>query len=169
MKNNKSNKHPEDNDLSYLSRLTFSYYDDIINQGDNKYITEDDIFDVKEKDKAKFVLEKQNKTLDKNIFMRIIKSHGLLLLSGALFLIPEIILSFTSPFLLKDVVNFIVDSKNIEKRGDLYIGIIYSFLLLIVPILESIFFHQYVNIVGISRNRVKNFIIIIIDKSRFTK
>jgi ATP-binding cassette, subfamily C (CFTR/MRP), member 1 len=145
-------KHPEDENMNIVSKLTFSYYDKLLSTGTNKYITDEDIFDIKEEDKSSEIIRSQDKYEKLKIFSKLLKTHGLLLLSGALYLIPELILSFTSPYLLKQVVEFINLSQ--KQEVNIFIGILYSFLLFIVPIFESIFFHQYVNIIGKTRNKV---------------
>jgi hypothetical protein len=127
---------------TFLQLLTFSWLNDLIHLGLVKSLSDDDLWDLCDKDKATKIYSdyQQINGHGGSLFRRLARYLRRFLVLGALYALVGTLLSFSGPYFLRQLLLYIEDSENSTPE---YMALIYAGGLFIGSVLKSLCEGQY--------------------------
>lgn len=132
-----------------FSILTFEWMTPLMKLGYTKFLTEDDLWDLRKKDsthdtEARFTKawEKQLKKKKPRLWMAFFEAFGVPFGVGALFKIVQDCLAFVQPQLLRKLISFVA-SYETDSPKPVIQGLAIAGLMFVVSIVQTVTLHQY--------------------------
>lgn len=134
-----------------FAALTFSWMTPLMKRGYKKFLTEEDLWDLRAQDsthvtehKFRAVWESQLKTKKPNLWIAMFKAFGAPFALGAAFKVVQDILAFVQPQLLRVLISFIssYNTKG-EEPQPLVVGLGIAATMFAASVIQTLALHQY--------------------------
>lgn len=137
----------EESDI--FSILTFGWMTPLMKAGYKKFLTEDDLWNVRKKDSTQYTEEQFTKAWQKeleksrpNLWLALARAFGWPYVEGALYKVVQDILNYAQPLLLRYLIAF-VSSYRTEKPQPLSTGLSIAGIMFIASAIQTLTLHQY--------------------------
>ena len=134
---------------SIFSVLTFGWMTPLMKHGYNKFLNEDDLWDLRKKDTTRYTegqfteaWEKELYKAKPNIWIALARAFGGPYLEGALYKVVYDILNYSQPQLLRYLIAFVA-SYQIDKPQPVSVGIAIAGIMFVASAVQTVVLHQY--------------------------
>jgi len=137
----------EDSDI--FSILTFGWMTPLMKAGYKKFLTEDDLWNVRRKDTTQYTEEqftnawqKELKKPKPNLWLALAQAFGGPYVKGALYKVIQDVLNYSQPQLLRYLIAF-VSSYKTDKPQPVSTGLAIAGIMFIASVVQTVTLHQY--------------------------
>ena len=134
---------------SIFSVLTFGWMTPLMKHGYNKFLNEDDLWNLRKKDTTRYAegqfTEAWEKELNKakpNLWIALARAFGGPYLEGALYKVVQDVLNYSQPQLLRYLITFVA-SYQTDKPQPVSVGIAIAGIMFVASLVQTITLHQY--------------------------
>lgn len=139
-------------DANIFSILTFGWMTGTMKAGYEKYLTEDDLWDLRQKDTAEGAQEKFSKTWEEEskrekprLWIALFKAFGGPFFEAAVYKVIQDILNYSQPQLLRLLIAFVAsyEKKNTQQPQPAIRGFSIAILMFTLSMIQTITLHRY--------------------------
>ncbi|CAG8480040.1 2241_t:CDS:10 [Ambispora gerdemannii] len=145
-----------------FSRLTFYWMTPLMKLGYSKYLTFEDLWELKKEDQStllsrKFEVAWKKELAKKNpsLLRACVTTFGGPFFSAAIFKASQDILGFTQPLLLSQLMDFVSSYGTKTEKPHAYRGILIACLMFFTAICQTILLHQYFQLCIVTGMRLR--------------
>ena len=136
-------------DSDIFSILTFGWMTPLMKAGYKKFLTEDDLWNVRRKDTTQYTekqftdaWQKELKKAKPNLWIALIRGFGGPYVEGALYKVVQDLLNYAQPLLLRYLIAF-VRSYQTDKPQPISTGLAISGVMFTASVVQTVALHQY--------------------------
>lgn len=153
-----------------FSRLTFEWMTPMMKQGYNKFLTEEDLWNLREADTTHSTVDKFTRAWEKqlerdnpSVWVALFTAFGGPYARGALFKVGNDLLAYLQPQLLRLLISFI-SSYNDGKPQPMIQGVAIALAMFWASVIQTLCLHQYFDLAFETGMRIKSSLTVAIYK-----